>query len=257
MTERNTSVALVVVLVAGLLVVPVEAAAAVDTEPIASHEGGTAPVFAAEVAGDGTVGVTVRYTFDLSDETGANAFAERQTNETARAAFPATFQNRMELVASDTATTTDRDVTVGNASIECRTAGSTGVVELSVPVRNLAAIDGDRVVLGEPFASNSQSEREFRVVLPDGHELVSTTPEPTGTGDGDVVYAAGTSLDGFELVGEEPGADGSGDGAGGGEGNDSSGNGGDGATPGGSSPGFGVLTALGALAAVLAGLRVR
>ena len=251
--------ALVTVLVAGLVVVPAGVAAAVGTGTTAAHDDGTAPAFVAEMEGDGTVEVTVRYAFDLRDEARADAFAELQTNETARAAFLTTFQDRMELVANDTAAATDRDVTVGNASAAFRTAGSTGVVELSVPIRNLAAVDGDRVVLSEPFASNFQPDREFQVVLPDGYELVSATPESTDTGDGEVAYAAGTSLDGFELVAGEPGSDdgGSGDG---GESDDSDGgdDDSDGATtPGAGSPGFGVLAVVLALAAALVGFRVR
>jgi len=202
------------------------------------------------VAADGSVELTVRYAFDLSEDARAEAFEELRTNDTAREAFRQTFQERMELVANDTAASVDRDVTVDEATVDVETVDSTGVVELSVTVANLAAVDGDRVTLTEPFASNFQPDREFRVVLPDGHEVVSASPEPTGTADGEVYWAAGTSLDGLELLTEpaEPGADGSNDGG--------DGDGDTATTPGGDTPGFGLPAALAAFVGLAARRRL-
>lgn len=201
--------------------------------------------------------MTVRYTFDLNDDARADAFAELQDNGTAQEAFVTTFEDRIGLVATGTAEATGRDVAAGDADIAFRTADSTGVVELSVPVENLAAVDGDRVVLSEPFASNFDPEREFRVVLPDGYEVVSATPEPTSAGGGEFVYAADAGLDGFEVVAEQRDSD-PGDSTDGANSTDSAdGTDAGGSTAGAGGPGFGVAAMLVALAAVLAGLWVR
>lgn len=251
MSTHRRRLTLTALVVATLLLVPTGTMGAVP-DTTASHEDGTDRAFVAEMEADGTVEVTVRYTFDLTDDARADAFAELQDNGTAREAFLTAFRNRMALVANDTAAATGRDVTAGEADIAFRTVDSTGVVELSVPIENLAAVDGERLALSEPFASNFDPEREFRVVLPDGYEVVSATPGPTSADGGTLVYAADTSLDGFEVVAEQSdvesnestdGADASTDG--------------DESTAGGGSPGFGVAAALVALAAVLVGLRAR
>lgn len=256
MSTHRRRLTLAALVVATLLLIPTGGTAA-GPDTTAARESGTAPAFVAGMEANGTVEVTVRYTFDLSDGTRADAFRELQDNESAQGAFLTTFRNRMALVANDTAEATGRDVTAGEADIAFRTAESTGVVELSVPVENLAAVAGDRVVLSEPFASNFDPEREFRVVLPDGHEVVSATPEPTSAGGGELVYAAGAGLDGFEVVAGQPDAD-SGDSTGDADSTDSAGGtDGGGSTAGAGSPGFGVAAVLVTLAAVLVALRAR
>lgn len=256
MLTHRRRLTLTALVVATLLLVPTGTMGAVP-DATASHESGTSPAFVAEMEANGTVEVTVRYTFDLSDDARADAFRELQDNESAQEAFLTTFRNRMELVTTGTAEATGRDVTAGEADIAFRTADSTGVVELSVPIENLAAVGGDRVVLSEPFASNFDPEREFRVVLPDGYEVVSATPEPTSAGGSELTYAAGADPEGFEVVADQSDS-GSGDSTdnpdstGGADGTDRSES-----TAGAGSPGFGVAATLVALAAVLIGLRVR
>jgi PGF-CTERM protein len=85
------------------------------------------------------------------------------------------------------------------------------------------------------------ADRPVTIVLPDGYELASAQPQPSND-DGTLTYDAGTEFDGFEVVAERP--TGSGTDAGtDGERTDTE-------TTGGSAPGFGVIAALVALAAV-------
>lgn len=219
---------------------------------------------AAAVGPDGSADWRVTYRFELDGQNATDAFESlRQDIEANRSRYVATFRERIEATAASAENATGREMAVGNFSVEAETRAQPdttfGVVTYRFEWAGFAAVDGDRVVLSEPFASNFQPDREFRVVLPNGDELVSATPEPADTGGGEVAYATGASLDGFELVAGEPGSDdgGSGDG---GESDDSDGgdDDSDGATtPGAGSPGFGVLAVVLALAAALVGFRVR
>lgn len=213
----------------------------------ASHGDGEA--FVVDLRADGSADLVVRYTFDLADEDRRAAFGQLETNETARTAFRERFRDRIGSVVADAERATGREMAVTNASTDVRTAGSTGVAELSVTVDGLARTDGGEVALTEPFASGFSPDREFRVLTPESVVVESVTPQPDGRADGELYWAAGTELSGFALVAAD-----SGDASDGGDGDDS-------ATTGGSGPGFGAVAALavlaGALIAALIGARRR
>lgn len=243
-TVVAVSVAIVVVLAAG--VAGTAGATTAGSGP-ASH--GDREAFVVDLRADGSADLVVRYAFDLADEDRRAAFEELGTNETSRTAFRERFRDRIGSVVADAERATGREMTVTNATIDVRTAGPTGVAELSVTVDGLAQTDGGEVVLTEPFASGFTPDREFRVLTPESLAVESMTPQPDGRADGELYWAAGTKLSGFELVAAD-----SGDGSDGGDGDD-------GATAGGSGPGFGAVAALaglaGALIAVLIGSRRR
>ncbi|MFT4949303.1 MAG: hypothetical protein ACI9CA_001440 [Natronomonas sp.] len=239
----------VLLLVVGALVVPAGAMAA-SPERVASHDGGTDPVFVVSLGEDGSAELVVRYTFDLSTDSRAAAFEELETNETARAGFADRFERRIATVTQDAETVTGREMSVGDSAVDLRTEGEAGVAELRVGVEGLTAVDGAGVTLAEPFASGFEPDREFRVVPPDGYAVESVTPSAGSEVDGELVWAAGTDLSGFEVVasGETEGTATS-----------SSDDSGDtqAETTGGGSSGFGSVAALVALAATLVALRRR
>ena len=181
--------------------------------------------FLVELDADGDADVAVTFAFELDSEEQRAAFEELEANATARDAFTERFENRMTAVATDAAEATDREMSVGDASITVETTGDVGLVTLNLHWEGLAAVDGDRLTVTEPFASGFEPDRAFTVQTPDGHEITSATPEPSTDGTTTASWEAGASLEGFELTAAGTGnADTDGDGS-----------------------GLGVLTAVGAL----------
>jgi PGF-CTERM protein len=195
------------------------------------------------LAGDGSAKMVVTSTFDLDSADEQAAFDELQSDESAREAHAARFEDRLQTIADSTEAATGREMAVTDVSIALSREDSTGIVDTTATWDGLAAVDGDQLTLSEPFASEFTIDRQFVVVLPEGYELATTTPEPASTADGRVVYASGTSLDGFELVTASSDSTAANDGA---TGDDATGE---------SGPGFGVVAAVAAL--VAAGLPAR
>jgi PGF-CTERM protein len=148
--------------------------------------------------GDADVSVTLARDLDGEDETAA--FDVLRENETARAQLTERFENRMASVAADASAATDREMNTSDASIQFRETESVGLITLSIRWSNLAAVDGDQLRVTEPFASGFESEQPFVVSAPDGHVISSTEPTPSSEVDTSATWAAGTSLEGFEVA---------------------------------------------------------
>lgn len=165
-----------------------------------------------DAAGDANVSVT--YAYDLETDAERTAFDDLATNETARTRLATRFERRMAAVAADASTETGRSMAVGDATLAVESADGVGTVTLTVHWEQLAATDGDRLVVTEPFASGFQPDRTFTVRAPAGYEVASASPTPSSGGEAMVTWEAGTDLSGFELVGapsetagdESPGA---------------------------------------------------
>lgn len=160
---------------------------------------GTEPAFLVGLDAEGGADVTIRYTFDLSEETRAAAFESLEQNVTTRETLTATYGERMERVAAAVADRTEREPTVGTPSSSVRNQEGVGVVELTVGIDGLAAQSDGEVVLTEPFASGFSPDRPARVQLPADSTVVSVTPMPAEQST-TLVWTAGRDLDGFELV---------------------------------------------------------
>ena len=165
---------------------------------------------------EGDADVSVTYTYDLETDGEQAAFEELASNETARQRLATRFENRMWAVADGASNETGRDMAVGDATVETADDDGVGTVTLSVRWENLAAVDGDRLTVTEPFASGFEPDRRFVVEAPDGYAVASATPAPSASDDGRASWAAGSSLSGFELVaaGDDAGGGSTGDGAG-------------------------------------------
>lgn len=184
------------------------------------------PAFAIAPHPDGSATIHVTYTFDLDDDARRAAFEELRTNETVADAFAARFRERLAAVAADASAATGREMAVRDVSVDFRTVDDTGIVEVSLVWEGLVAVDGDRLVVTEPFASGFESDRPVHLVVPDGYTVASAQPTPSTQAAGRPAWAAGTDLSGFEVVLE------------------SNGGGSAGGTDGGIGPGFGALLAV-------------
>lgn len=188
--NRTLTGAVVALLVTATLVTPV--AAETDAEPsleVALEENGDAKV-------------TLTLTYDLDSDAERDAFRTLEDDADARTKARDRFRDRMASVATGAENATDREMSVDDAAIDVSTTadGDTGIVELAVTWRGLAAVDDGALVVTEPFVSGFESDRRVTLVAPEGYELAAASPEPASVGDGRISWDAGTNLDGFEAT---------------------------------------------------------
>jgi hypothetical protein len=164
-------------------------------------EEGSAFVVALDADGDATVSLVLTYNLsDAADEAAFDDLRERPENVTSR------FDDDLSRLADRTATETGREMGVSAVRTEFESANGTGVVRLSATWQNLAAVEGDRLVVSEPFASEFRPDRPFVLVAPDGYGLADATVEANATSAADggdaatAKWAAGTDLSGFSAA---------------------------------------------------------
>lgn len=175
-------------------------AGATDSQQDRSTIGEDAAAFVVEVHEGGDATVTVRYTFDLEEDTRQSAFEELRTNETAHEQFTRNFEDRLGVVATEASESTGREMSVTDATLTLETVDDTGVASLSVSWRSLAAVEGDQLVVTEPFTSGFESDRPLYVLAPSGYTIPSVTPEPDTATENLAAWPAGTDMTGFELT---------------------------------------------------------
>lgn len=189
---RETAIAVALVGLVGVGAVTPAVGAATQETPERS--------FVVDLQEDGSATVTVTSTYDLETENESDAFEQLRSDQQIRERFLTLFRERMGAVAANAENATGREMTVENGSIDLRTVGDTGIVELSVEWEGLAATEGDRLVVTEPVASGFTPDRPFHLVVPDGYEATSTTPSPADSSDGQLVWAAENDLEGYEVM---------------------------------------------------------
>ncbi len=156
--------------------------------------------FVVDLHEEGSATVTMTATFDLASENESDAFEQLRNDQQARERLRDRFRDRMQGVAASAANATGREMSISDATVDLRTVGSTGVVELSVSWDGLAAVEGDALVLTEPFASGFTPDREFRLSAPDGYAVTSMAPAADSSGGGTATWKAGSSLEGFSVT---------------------------------------------------------
>jgi len=181
-----------------------------STAPVAAAESGTADATATEheeafvvaVQADGSADVTLRLTYNLTDDEEREAFRTLQDDDSAKRAMRDRFRDRMAGVAAAAENETGREMAVTDASISLETVagGDVGVVELRVTWEGLATVSGDRLVVSEPFASGFEPPNQFTLTAPDGYVVEDASPSADGGTEGTVSWNAGESLDGFEVM---------------------------------------------------------
>ena len=188
-------------LVTGLALAVVLVGAAAT--PVAATQT-TSPSMTVELRADGDARVTVVSTFDLDNDDERAAFDELRTNETAREAYTARFEDRWRAVAANTAEETGREMTVSDASLELTREGSTGVATFTITWTNLAEATDGTVRLFEPFNSGFEPDRRFVVVLPEEYDLRRASGEPTSRSEQRIVYDADAAFETFGVVADGP-----------------------------------------------------
>lgn len=215
-------------------------AIAMAGQPVAA-QAADEPAFIVAVNADGSAELTVRLTFDLTTDEEQQAFETLQDDDQARQNAMDRFLDRIRAVASDAENATGREMRVTDASIDLRQTsdGETGIVTLGASWSGLAAVEGDTLIITEPFASGFSPERPFVLRAPDGYEIASASPSPDDRSQTSLTWAAGTELAGLsvEFVPTETPTPAGDDGA---------------ATDG--QPGFGVLVALLGILVAVGGL---
>ncbi|GAA0310123.1 DUF7345 domain-containing protein [Halarchaeum salinum] len=194
------TVSLLLVAAIPVLAGPVAAADSGTNETSAdSHS--TTGAFVVDLQANGSATVTVELTYDLESDTEQAAFTDLKHNETLQQQARTNFAERMQQVAA-AENQTDREMATKHARIAFQTAnnGSLGVISLSIHWRALAAVNGESLVLTEPFASGFEPDRPFVVTAPVGDVLVEATPPADSTNQGRAVWAANASLEGFQAT---------------------------------------------------------
>jgi hypothetical protein len=188
--------ALVALSVLGAVALPV-AGTQTATERSATGGDSADTALVVALAEDGDATVTLRLTFDLDREEDRLALERLRANRTEIADG---FETRMRVIAERTAERTGREMAVTGADLTVTTGGSTGVVELSVGWAGLAAVEGDRLVVSQPFADGFEPAGRFVVRGPEGYVLAEATPDATNRTDASATWTAGSSLEDFQAA---------------------------------------------------------
>ncbi|WP_440764799.1 DUF7345 domain-containing protein [Natronorubrum sp. DTA7] len=192
MIQRRTH-SLVLVTVVLFLVAGVVPPVAAADEAVADDRS----AFVVELESNGDATVSLLLTYDLDDGTDEKAFEQLRENSTE---VVERFDARVSQVANRTAIETGREMTVSGANAEVRTTDGVGVIQLSASWSNLAAVDDDRLVVSEPFASEFQTDRSFVLATPDGYVISETTIPADGEEPSTAEWDSGTDLSGFSAT---------------------------------------------------------
>ncbi|MFW5938588.1 MAG: DUF7345 domain-containing protein [Halanaeroarchaeum sp.] len=168
--------------------------------PAAAQTRQDGPALVVDVSENGDAALAVVLTYDLANESDREAFETLQTDEEALADLESRFGDRMDGIATATATRVDRDVVATDETVELETSDDTGIVRLSATLENLAAVEDGRIALTEPFASGFVADRPVVVHAPAGYAVADVTPAPADRTDDALTWDADTDFSGFELA---------------------------------------------------------
>ena len=158
-----------------------------------------------ELHTDGDADVVFTEAFDLSDTEQRAVFEDVAEDEASRAAAGEQFREGMQFVSAEANEGLDRELRVGEVTVETVRDGDVGTVGYQFRWANLARPDGDRIVLSEPFSTYDSLDRELVVLAPEGGELTDVSPQPQRQGT-DVASWPGLTEFGenFEVVAVGP-----------------------------------------------------
>lgn len=145
---------------------------------------------------------TVEYRVRLDDDESEAAFEEfREDLETNTSDYTERFHNRMNATAEDASDATGREMSIRNVSVDARRESLPqryGVVTYTFEWTNFAAVDGDRIVVGDAVDGLFLDEETTLLVeWPDGYAQVDASPAPdasrrrAATWNGPVDFASG------------------------------------------------------------------
>lgn len=198
---RAALVSVVAIALAGGLALSVAGGTAAIEEPSDGY-------FLVELDADGDAAVEYTNHTDLNDDDQREWYEAVRDDAEAQASVAERRRGEMQFVTDRANEEVDREIRVGEVSVETETDGDVGIVTYRFEWENLAAVDGDRVVLSVPFSLYTEFDRELVVVAPDGYELTSATPEPEHRNETTASWPGLTELTGFEVVATGRGGDG-------------------------------------------------
>ena len=179
-------VGVVALLLVSALATPVAAASDAEIEESTLHVD-------LEAGGDATVSLVSIY--DLSDPDERDAFESLREDESVQEESLERFADRLGSVAASV----DEEQSVAAESVDVRIDDDRGIVTLAVTWSGLADVDGDTLVLTEPFASGFEPDRTLLVTAPEGATIESTgTDTATVTGT-QATWEPNADLSGFEV----------------------------------------------------------
>lgn len=154
-----------------------------------------------DLDGEGDAVVETTVPFDLTDSDEQTRFEAFVGSEQRQQRQLTEYESQLSDVATDVEAQTGREMRVRGADITTRTdeARDLGVIVLRATWEGLATVDGDQLVLEQPFGSGFNADRTVVVRPPADHEVVTATPTPTDDASG-LVWNGGQSLDGFQVV---------------------------------------------------------
>lgn len=186
---------------------------AVATAPAVAVDEPTDGEFIVDVQADGDAEIALQTAYNLSVDDERAVFEELRDDEEARNEAAQQVREDTQFVSNVADDATERDIRVGEVTVETDSDGDVGVVTYRFTWENLAAVGDGRMVLAEPFSIYDELDRDLVVVAPEGFEITSVTPDPDERNETQVSWEPFTSLEGFEVVAEgetETDADGSG-----------------------------------------------
>lgn len=189
LSHRFLGVLCIVALLSGTFVVP------------AAAQGPANGQFVVELDASGDADVVFTDEYDLTDSRERAIFESARENEDVRRQAGVQFRNGMQSISDEANAAVDRELRIGEVTVGTRVDGDTGTVAYRFRWENLAAIDGDRIVLSEPFSTYDSLDRELIVLAPEGNELTSVSPQPQRQGEDVATWPGLTRFgEGFEVV---------------------------------------------------------
>lgn len=150
-----------------------------------------------ELEADGDAVVTTVSIYDLTSDADREAFA---AVEDRRDALSTRYADRLSAIAEQVSAETGREMAIRDATATVERSGDVGVVRLSATWTNLAATDGDDLVLATPFDEGFAPDRPLVVRAPDGHEIESAAVQPTSESGDQATWSADQDLSGFRTT---------------------------------------------------------
>lgn len=192
--------------VALLLVATVVLTAGIATVGVASGESGVAAggleqmdvdpddvLIEVAVEPNGDAVWTIEYRVELATEEERRAFEDLRTDVGSDPEnYTSRFRERMVSTADAAENATGREMTITNTTVTAEREElpqSYGVVTYRFEWSNFAGVDGDRLLVGDAIDGMFLDETSSLIVSwPDGYQLAETSPSPTETREGSVVW---------------------------------------------------------------------
>lgn len=150
---------------------------------------------------DGAAAVGIDSTYDLTTEEGARAFNALRSDEVARDQITSLYERQMRSVARAWSVRSDREMRVREArmSFERNEDDTMGVASVRVEWSGFAAQTEEGLAVQRPLGEAFVTDQEFRIQLPEGLELSSTSLEPRVANEEHVTWGPNTSMATFSA----------------------------------------------------------